>query len=533
MPNRNPISPVSIPSLLENREKCHKNSTVDDLLAFAEARGEGSRASNGAFAALTGEHTGRRPKDKFIVVDDETRGAVDWDTTNQAMQSDVFDALAERFVHFLRDKELFVEDLCACADPDYRLQVRLISELAWHALFAKQLFLSSPGEAGKSVLPGFTVLVAPGFQANPIMDGVHSKVVIAINFKAKLILIGGTRYAGEIKKSIFTVLNYILPSRNVLPMHCSANRGAEGDTALFFGLSGTGKTTLSADPERRLIGDDEHGWSETGVFNFEGGCYAKCIRLSKQNEPQIWNAIRTGAVLENVVVDKETGIPNYEDDSITENTRAAYPLDFITNAIIPSLGGHPKNIFFLTADAFGVLPPISRLTAQQAMYHFLSGYTSKVAGTEADLGREPQATFSSCFGAPFLPLPPATYAEKLGIRLREHKCECWLVNTGWIGGQSGIGQRISLSYTRALIRGALDGLATSANFEAESLFGLSIPQNCPGVPSKLLDPRKNWQSKQAYDRIAISLAMRFHENAKVKGIPRTLWEGGPRSQSNE
>ncbi len=310
-------------------------------------------------------------------------------------------------------------------------------------------------------------------------------------------------------------------------MHCSANRGINGETALFFGLSGTGKTTLSADPDRHLIGDDEHGWSDAGIFNFEGGCYAKCIHLSKEREPQIWDAIRRGAVLENVVLDKESKAPNYDDNSITENTRAAYPLDFINNAVLPSVGGHPKNIFFLTADAFGVLPPIARLNAEQAMYHFLSGHTSKIAGTESGLGKEPQSTFSSCFGAPFLPLRPSKYAEMLGRRIREHQCECWLVNTGWIGGEYGVGERISLSYTRALIKAALSGLATGSKFETERVFRLSIPKACPDVPSKLLHPRQNWRDKRAYDRTAGALTTKFRENAEAVGIPRTFWGGGP------
>ena len=518
---------VSFQTFMEKPAKSVRNSTVESLLAIASRKAEGSIASNGAFVALTGAHTGGSPKDKFIVVDDETRPRVAWGEINQAMQLEVFDRLVERFVGYLKDKELFVEDLRAGANPVYQLRVRLMSEFAWHAVFAKQLFLAPRNDDSDHLFPDFTVVVAPGFQADPLLDQVRSKAVIAINFKTGIILIGGTRYAGEIKKSIFTALNYLLPFQNVLPMHCSANRGANGETALFFGLSGTGKTTLSADPDRHLIGDDEHGWSEAGIFNFEGGCYAKCIHLSKEREPQIWNAIRRGAVLENVVLDKESKIPNYDDDSITENTRAAYPLGFIDNAVLPSIGGHPKNIFFLTADAFGILPPISRLNPQQAMYHFLSGYTSKIAGTESGLGKEPQSTFSSCFGAPFLPLQPSKYAEMLGRRIRDHQCECWLVNTGWIGGQYGVGERISLSYTRALIKAALSGLATDSKFETERVFRLSIPKSCPDVPSKLLHPRQNWRDKRAYDTTANALTARFRENAAAVGIPRTFWEGGP------
>jgi phosphoenolpyruvate carboxykinase (ATP) len=353
-------------------------------------------------------------------------------------------------------------------------------------------------------------------------------VVIAVNFAAGLVLIGGTRYAGEIKKAMFTVMNYLLPQRNVLPMHCAANRGPTGDTALFFGLSGTGKTTLSADTRRRLIGDDEHGWSDTGIFNFEGGCYAKCIRLSEKQEPQIWKAIRYGAVLENVVLDRSTQVPDYANEAVTENTRAAYPLDFIDNAVVPSMGGHPKNIFFLAADAFGVLPPLSHLSPEQAMYHFLSGYTSKIAATEIGLGREPQSTFSSCFAAPFLPLPPGTYADMLGGRIRHYQTECWLVNTGWVGGQYAIGKRISIAHTRALIGAVIEGLLSSLEFETEPVFGLSIPKGCPGVPSELLHPRKYWADKRAYDRTAAVLANRFQGNADAVGIPRELWGAGPK-----
>jgi phosphoenolpyruvate carboxykinase (ATP) len=525
MSHPNTLRNASVPQLLGNSTKYRKNSSAEELLVIAQERGEGRLASNGAFAAFTGDHTGRSPKDKFIVKDEETRGTVDWGTVNQPMEPDVFDALANRFIHYLKGKEFFVQHLYACAEPEYQLRIQLISELAWHALFAKQVFIRAPAEDRDSV--AFTILMAPGFEADPARDGVRSKVVVAVNFRRRLILIGGTRYAGEIKKSIFTVLNYILPARDVLPMHCSANSVTDGDTALFFGLSGTGKTTLSADSKRRLIGDDEHGWGHAGIFNFEGGCYAKCIRLSQEHEPQIWAAIRRGAVLENVVLDKNTAIPAYEDDSITENTRAAYPLDFIANAVIPSIGKHPKNIFFLTADAFGVLPPISRLKPHQALYHFLSGYTAKVAGTETGLEREPRATFSTCFGAPFLPLPASAYADMLRDRIHRHLCECWLVNTGWIGGQCGVGHRIPLRYTRALVHAVLHGLSDATNFAPEPLFGLSIPQCCPDVPPELLHPRQNWSSGEAYDEAGRLLAARFHENAVSSGIQSSLWDGGP------
>src|SRR5581483_10852163 len=359
--------------------------------------------------------------------------------------------------------------------------------------------------------PEFTVIAAPNFKADPERDGTNSDVAVLIHFTRRIVLIVGTHYAGEIKKSIFTVMNFVLPQRGVFPMHCSANMGSDGSTALFFGLSGTGKTTLSADSARALIGDDEHGWSHAGVFNFEGGCYAKCIKLSREREPQIYNAIRFGCVLENVVIDPDTHAPDYDSDAITENTRAAYPVDFIENCVIPGIGGHPRSLVFLTADAFGVLPPISRLTPEQAMYHFLSGYTAKVAGTEAGV-KEPQATFSTCFGAPFLPLRPRSYAHMLGERLRKYNAQCWLVNTGWQGGRYGVGQRISLAYTRAMVSAAVNGQLADLEFHTEPAFGFSIPRSCPGVPSELLNPRSSWNDKDAYDRAAAELAERFAKN---------------------
>ncbi|MGH9531177.1 MAG: phosphoenolpyruvate carboxykinase (ATP), partial [Terriglobales bacterium] len=433
---------------LLRREHVHWNLHAGPLAEHALRRGEGRLASNGALVAETGSRTGRSPKDKFTIKDEVTTQRVAWGAVNQPFEPAKFDVLLDRVVEYLSDRELFVQDLNAGADPKYRLPIRVVNELAWHNLFVRQLFVRPSAEELKSHAPEFTVIGAPGFQAVPKRDGTNSDAFILVNFKRGLVLIGGTRYAGEMKKSIFGVMNFILPGRSVFPMHCSANVGKDGVTALFFGLSGTGKTTLSADPERRLIGDDEHGWSQTGIFNFEGGCYAKCIRLSRRNEPQIWGALRFGSVLENVVLHPQTREPDYNDESITENTRAAYPVDFIEGAVIPGIGGHPKHIVFLTADAFGVLPPISRLTPDQAMYHFLSGYTAKVAGTEAGVGSEPQATFSTCFGSPFLPLAPKVYAEMLGARMREHQAQCWLVNTGWFGGVFGVGKRMNLPYTR-------------------------------------------------------------------------------------
>ncbi|MGH9602517.1 MAG: phosphoenolpyruvate carboxykinase (ATP), partial [Terriglobales bacterium] len=396
-----------------------------------------------------------------------------------------------------------------------------------HNLFVRQLFVRLQAEDLKSHQPEFTVIAAPGFRADSGRDGTGSDAFILANFRRGLVLIGGTLYAGEMKKSIFGVMNFLLPGRGVFPMHCSANVGKDGVTALFFGLSGTGKTTLSADHERRLIGDDEHGWSQTGIFNFEGGCYAKCIRLSRQNEPQIWSALRFGSVLENVVLHPQTREPDYNDESITENTRAAYPVDFIEGAVIPGIGGHPKHVVFLTADAFGVLPPISRLTPDQAMYHFLSGYTAKVAGTEAGVGSEPQATFSTCFGSPFLPLAPKVYAEMLGARLREHKAQCWLVNTGWFGGVFGVGKRMDLPYTRAMVRAAIDGRLDQVEFTTEPAFGLSIPTSCPDVPSELLAPRNSWADKAAYDQKAAHLAERFARNFEKFDAPESVRAAGP------
>ena len=403
----------------------------------------------------------------------------------------------------------------------------MINEYAWHNLFVRQLFIRPTQEELKTHKPEFTIVAAPDLLADPKRDGTNSEVFVIVNFTRKLVIIGGTHYAGEMKKSIFGVMNFLLPQRNVFPMHCSANMGMDGVTALFFGLSGTGKTTLSADPTRRLIGDDEHGWSEDGVFNFEGGCYAKCIKLSEQNEAQIWDALDFGAVLENVILDPVTRVPDYDDDSRTENTRAAYPVEHIDHAVIPGFGGHPKNVVFLTADAFGVLPPVSKLTPEQGMFHFMSGYTAKVAGTEAGV-TEPQATFSACFGAPFMPLAPKVYAEMLGRRLREHNAQCWLVNTGWQGGPYGIGKRMSLPYTRAMVNALVEGELDNVEFEIEPSFGFSIPKSVPGVPSELLNPRNSWKDKAAYDKTAADLSARFEKNFQQFDAPDTIKNAGPR-----
>ncbi len=506
--------------------RVHFNLRAPALVEHAVSRGEAQLAAKGAVVGYTVPRTGRSPKDKFIIRDAVTTDRVDWGVVNQAVEPDVFDALYERVTYFLLGRELFVQDLFCGADPAYRLSIRIINQFAWHNLFVRQLFVRPGPDELQSHKPEFTVICAPEFRADPERDGINSEAFILLNFTQKIVLIGGTAYAGEMKKCIFSVMNFLLPPRNVFPMHCSANIGKDGVSALFFGLSGTGKTTLSADPTRQLIGDDEHGWSPAGVFNFEGGCYAKCIRLSEKNEPQIFRAIRFGCVLENVVLDPVTRVPDYDDESLTENTRAAYPVNFIENCVIPGIGGHPKNLVFLTADAFGVLPPVARLTPEQAMYHFLSGYTAKVAGTEAGV-KEPQATFSTCFGAPFMPLPPRIYAEMLGRRLREHSAQCWLVNTGWQGGRFGVGKRMSLPYTRAMVDHAVEGHLSQVEFEMESAFGLSIPKTCPGVPQEILNPRNSWADKAAYDAMAAELCERFARNFEKFDAPSEIRAAGP------
>jgi phosphoenolpyruvate carboxykinase (ATP) len=500
------------------------------LVEHSIQRAEGVLVSNGALVAFTGSRTGRSPKDKFIVKDDLTAAKVNWGTVNQAMDPDKFESLYVRVMDYLGNRDLFVQDLYCGADPKYRLSVRVINEYAWHNLFVKQLFVRPALEDLALYSPEFTVIGVPEFLADPKRDGTNSEAFILTDFTRQVVLIGGTKYAGELKKSIFGVMNYVLPQRDVFPMHCSANVGKDGATALFFGLSGTGKTTLSADPERDLIGDDEHGWSATGVFNFEGGCYAKCIRLSEEGEPQIYHAIRFGAVLENVVVDPDTRQPNYDDDRFTENTRAAYPVEFIENAVIPGIAGHPKNVVFLTADAFGVIPPISKLTPEQAMYHFLSGYTSKLAGTEAGVGKEPQPNFSNCFASPFLPLPPKTYAQMLGARMKLHNAQCWLVNTGWVGGAYGVGSRMKLGLTRAMVHAAVDGRLQNVGYETEPIFGLSIPKSVPDVPSELLRPRNLWADKAAYDRQAAELVAKFVENFKKFDVSSEIRNAGPKAK---
>ena len=520
---------LDLDQFLSQQKNVHRNLFPAELVEHSIRGGETKLASNGAIVGYTAPFTGRTPKDKFTVRDSRTESTVAWGGFNHEFSPEKFDALYDRVLDFLQGKELFVQDLFAGADAKYRLPIRVINQYAWHNLFVRDLFVRPSAEELKSHHPEFTVVSAPEFQADPQRDGTNSGAFILVNFTRKIILIGGTKYAGEMKKSIFGVMNFLLPERNVFPMHCSSNVGKDNVTALFFGLSGTGKTTLSADPERRLIGDDEHGWSPTGIFNFEGGCYAKCINLKQENEPQIFNAIRFGSVLENVVLKPGSNDPQYDSEALTENTRAAYPVDYIDNAVIPGIGGHPKTVIFLTADAFGVLPPISKLTTDQAMYHFLSGYTAKVAGTEAGV-KEPTATFSTCFGAPFMILRPKVYAELLGKRLEEHIAQCWLVNTGWSGGGYGVGKRMSLKYTRAMVTAAVNGSLLKAEFEADPAFGLTIPKTVPGVPSELLNPRNAWKDKAEYDRSAAHLAELFAKNFEKFEVPDKIRQAGPKAK---
>ena len=502
---------------IRNVEVAYWNLGTAQLMEKSVQRHEGLLADVGAITVKTGQFTGRSPKDKYVVREPGTESAVDWGSVNQPMSEQAFDQIYDRLVNSWDGGELFVQDCFAGADPAYTLPVRVITERAWHALFARQLFLRPDPLKTDDHVPQFTILFAPTFYTNPETEGTASKTCIALNFKKRVILIAGTEYAGEVKKSIFTVLNHLLPARGVMPMHCSANIGPDGRVALFFGLSGTGKTTLSADPARRLIGDDEHGWSDHGVFNFEGGCYAKCINLSREKEPQIWDAIRFGTVLENVVIDPNLRTLDFDSDELTENTRAAYPIEFIANAAIPGLGGHPSHIVLLAADAFGVLPPIARLTPEQAMYHFLNGYTAKLAGTERGLGSEPQATFSTCFASPFITRHPLEYARLLGEKMRKHDAKCFLVNTGWVGGPYGVGHRMDLRYTRAMVNAAVEGRLDQVATKLHPVFQVAVPESCPDVPPAMLDARGQWEDKSAYDRAAETLNARFRRNFEKFG----------------
>lgn len=494
-----------------NSELALYQLNVAQLVEEALMNGEGSLADNGALAVDTGKFTGRSPKDRFIVCDDITRDIVWWGDVNIKFDERKFDILFEKLTKHLNEEKYYVRDAFACAEANYKTSVRVITETAYQNLFAHNLFLR-PEESSLGDTPDWTIIASPSFSADPVADGTRQANFSILNFKRKIILIGGTGYTGEIKKGIFSVLNLLLPyEHNTLSMHCSANVGKNGDTAIFFGLSGTGKTTLSADPERGLIGDDEHGWGDETVFNFEGGCYAKCIDLTQEKEPQIFNAIKFGALLENTNYFPGTRQVDFSNIEKTENTRVAYPITLINNAIIPSIARAPRNIFFLTADAFGILPPISKLDARQAMFHFISGYTAKVAGTEAGV-TEPQLTFSACFGKAFLPLHPTKYAELLGRKMKENDVNVWLINTGWSGGAYGVGKRIKLDYTRSMISAALNGLLEEEKFITDPVFGLRMPVSCPGVPSEILNPKNMWSDKQKYDARASELSIAFVNN---------------------
>jgi phosphoenolpyruvate carboxykinase (ATP) len=534
---------MSVPVIAIPREKLvnlglkyiqsiHYQSTPEELIQDTLRIGEGILTNTGALAIRTGEFTGRAPKDKFTVKDPTTEKIIDWNDFNIPIEEKYFHIIHEKVMDYLNQKEeIWVRDCYACADPRYRLNIRVVTEKPWTNLFAYNMFLRPDEEELENFKPDWHVISAPDLKLNPKECGVRQENAVVVSFRHKTILIAGTGYTGETKKGIFSILNYILPhEKNVLSMHCSANMGEDGDTAIFFGLSGTGKTTLSNDPCRKLIGDDEHGWTEDNVFNFEGGCYAKLIGLTEEKEPEIYNAIRPGAIVENVMFYPGTNQINFNDGSITENTRVSYPLDFIDHAQEPSVGNIPKNIFFLTCDAYGVLPPISKLTKGQAMYQFISGYTAKVAGTEAGV-TEPKPTFSACFGAPFLPLHPGKYANMLGKKMEKHHVNVWLINTGWTGGPYGVGHRMKLSYTRAMISAALQGKLDDAETVCDPVFGVHIPKKVPGVPSEILDPRNTWADKKAYDAKAKYLAGLFVKNFEkyADGVSKEILEAAPNS----
>lgn len=517
---------------LANLRKVYWNLSAEALYEEIVFRGEAKIARGGPVVVDTGKHTARAASDKFVVREAESEKNVWWGVYNRPFAPDKFDELFGRLQGYLQGRDLFVQDCFGGADPDYRLPVRIVTEQAWHSLFARNMFVKPrTNDDYRRHLPEFTVICAPGFRAFSPADQTPSETFIVLNFARRLCLIGDTGYAGEIKKSVFTILNYLLPLDGVLTMHCSANVGAEGDTALFFGLSGTGKTTLSADPKRGLIGDDEAGWSDKGIFNFEDGCYAKVIALSPAAEPQIWATTRRfGTILENVVCDPVTRLVDLDDDRKTENTRASYPLDFIENAVESRMGGHPKNIIFLTCDASGVMPPIAKLSPEQALYHFISGYTSKIAGTEIGLGREPEITFSACFGGPFMVHTPYTYAKLLRGKIQRYGVDCWLVNTGWVGGAYGVGKRISIRYTRDLLNAALEGKLKNVEYATDPVFGFAVPKTCPGVPDRVLRPAEAWPDQGQYLSKYRQLAARFIENfRKFEGdTPAEVVAAGPR-----
>lgn len=514
-----------------NPTAVHRNLSPALLVEAALRRGEGVLSDKGALTVTTGKYTGRSPKDKFIVDTPGVHDDIAWGSVNVPITKEKFDAIKNKMTAYLQNREIFIFDGFAGADPACTKKFRIVNELASENLFIHQLLirptadeLASYGDAD------FTIIAAPGFKCIPEEDGVNSEAAIMIDYEAKLVVIAGSQYAGEIKKSVFSVMNFLMPKENVLPMHCSANMNPEtGDTAVFFGLSGTGKTTLSADPNRKLIGDDEHGWSEHGIFNFEGGCYAKTINLDPEGEPEIYGAIRFGALMENVILDPETRTPDFNDGSLTENTRVGYPVDFISNAAIPGVGDVPKVIIFLTADAFGVLPPISRLDENAAMYHFVTGFTSKLAGTERGI-TEPQPTFSTCFGAPFMPMDPSVYAEMLGEKIAKYNTRVYLVNTGWSGGPYGVGSRMKLKFTRAMITAALNGTLEDTEFKHDAVFNVDVPQSCPDVPDEIMNPRDTWEDKAAYDESAKKLAKMFEDNfsKKYPNMPKHIVDAGPK-----
>jgi len=511
---------------IETSKKIYRNLPVSDLVGFALRREEGTLSESGALVVNTGKYTGRSPRDRFIVTQDSVAKLINWGEVNLPIEERIFDNLYRQVSNYLSDKELFVFDGYVGAMEEYRLPIRVVNELASEALLSNQLFRRPDKSMLQHHRAEFTVIAAPGFKAKGAIDGVNSEAFIIVNFDKKIVLIGGTQYAGEIKKSVFSIMNFLLPLRGVFPMHCSSNIGKDGETAVFFGLSGTGKTTLSADPERKLIGDDEHGWCDSGVFNFEGGCYAKTIKLDKDKESEIYSALKFGALLENVVLDEDK-MPDYDDGSLTENTRGAYPLEFIPNAQLSGIGGHPSTIIFLTADAFGVIPPISKLSKEAAMYHFISGYTSKVAGTERGI-TEPKATFSSCFGEPFMLMKPSVYAKLLGERIDKHDTEVFLINTGWSGGGYGVGSRMKLSYTRSMVKAALDGTLNDVQYTQHPIFKVAVPMTVPNVPSEILNPENTWRDKEEYKLKARELATKFSANfSKFSEISECIKKAGP------
>ncbi|CAB1251871.1 phosphoenolpyruvate carboxykinase (ATP) [Clostridium sp. MT-14] len=515
---------------IEGYKNVYRNLSPAQLVEFSIKRGEGLLSDKGALVINTGKYTGRSPKDRFIVKQKSIEDKINWGNSNLPVEEKVFDKLYEKVLDYLKGKDIFVFDGFVGALEEYSMPIKVICENASQALFSTNMFRRPSPDKLKNFQPEFNVIAAPGFKGEGIKDGINSEAFILINFDRKIILIGGTHYCGEIKKSVFSVMNFLLPQKGVMPMHCSANVGGDGKTSLFFGLSGTGKTTLSADGQRKLIGDDEHGWCDKGVFNFEGGCYAKTIRLDRQKEHEIYEAIKFGTVLENVVTD-EYRVPDYNDNRYTENTRAAYPVEYIDNIEESGVGGNPQTVIFLTADAYGVMPPISKLSKEAAMYHFMSGYTSKVSGTERGI-TDPETTFSACFGEPFMLMNPIVYAKLLGEKIDKYDAEVYLVNTGWIGGGYGVGNRIDLPYTRAMVRAALEGKLRNVNFIEHPVFKVMMPTQCPGVPDKILNPRNMWEDKKAYDSKAQELSVKFYNNFKrFDGISQNIINAGPKIRS--